>query len=89
MFQNRMERIIYITCYQEVQGINMETETKKLLRPKEVREILGGIARSTFYNYRDQDEFPDPVKIDGVVGFWSDEIYEFAESHRKGNQGAT
>lgn len=63
----------------------METQTKrrKLIRPDEVREILGGIARSTLFQYRKKPSFPDPVKIDGVVGFWSDEIYEFAESQRE------
>lgn len=60
-----------------------QRDTKKLIRPEEVREILGGIARSTLFQYRQKPSFPDPVKIDGMVGFWSDEIYEFAESQRE------
>lgn len=62
----------------------MEAKTKKkLIRPDEVREVLGGIARSTFYQMRKKSEFPDPIKIDGVVAFWNDEVYEFAESQRE------
>lgn len=59
-----------------------EENEQKLLRPKEVREMLGGIARSTLNRWRHENpDFPSRVKIEGITGYWKKDVVEFAEKN--------
>ena len=51
---------------------------RKIVRPKKVCELFGGISRVTLWRYTKDPDFPKKVKLGGpdsrATGFFEDEI---------------
>lgn len=54
------------------------------LSPKEVREYLGGISKTTLFDWRVTRNFPSPVRISAkTILFKKSEIKEWLESRQE------
>lgn len=46
----------------------------RILRDSEVRKILGGISRTTLWEWRRNGVFPQPLKIGGGLHGWRESV---------------
>lgn len=46
----------------------------RILRESEVRKILGGISRTTLWEWRRNGVFPQPLKIGGGLHGWRESV---------------
>ena len=55
--------------------------TDRIIRPKELREILGGVSKSTLWRWISKEQFPRPMKLgERAVGWRQSTINEWLDS---------
>ena len=50
--------------------------TDRVLRPKEIRQLLGGISKSTLWRWISENQFPRPLKLGERAVGWRESTVE-------------
>ena len=59
----------------------MTTTADRIVRPREVRELLGNVSKSTLWRWIAKEQFPRPMKLgERAVGWRQSTINEWLDS---------